>query len=108
MKLTRAQRLFMKAGFVDCRLRAYAACFRTLHPNSLAYPLTAQEARILRRERKRAIRAALEEWRKEGYMPVDEERPQGVVKNEPAAHGEEPANPVVKNAPGRVEKGEEQ
>lgn len=42
--------------------------------------------------------------KKGGYMPVDEERPQGVVKYEPAAHGEEPANPVVKNAPGRVEK----
>lgn len=38
-------------------------------------------------------------------LEVDEERPQGVVKYEPAAHGEEPAEPVVKNAPGRVEKG---
>ncbi len=70
MKLTKAQRLFMKAGFVDNMLRAYAASFRTLRANSHAYALTAQEVRILRRERKRAIRAALEEWQKEERSTV--------------------------------------
>lgn len=65
MKLSKAQRLFMKAGIVDYRLRAYTADFRTLRVNSHAYALTVQEARILRRERKRAIRAALEAWQEE-------------------------------------------
>ena len=70
MKLTKAQRLFMKAGIIDCRLRVYAASFRTLRANSLAYALTAQEARILRSERKRVIRAALEEWQREERSTV--------------------------------------
>lgn len=70
MKLTRAQRLFMQAGIVDCRLRIYAASFRTLRANSRAYALTAQEVRILRRERKRAICAALEAWQEEERSTV--------------------------------------
>lgn len=60
----------MKAGIVDCRLRIYAASFRTLRANSQAYALTAQEVRILRRERKKAIRAALEAWQEEERSTV--------------------------------------
>lgn len=70
MKSSRAQRLFMKAGIVDNRLRAYTASFRKVfakaaRKNPCVYAGITKEIRVLRRERKKALRAALEAWRHE-------------------------------------------
>lgn len=87
----------------------YITLIVTCNDGGRAY-VVADRTKIFFDEKKaRAVRDCLNEQDAEIVralgLAVDEERPQGVVKYEPAAHGEEPAEPVVKNAPGRVEKG---
>ena len=69
MKLTKAQRLFMKAGIADIRLRANEKAFRQFcaeaKDNPAAWAGITREIKQLRRTRKNLIRAALDAARSE-------------------------------------------